>query len=64
MSEKLKQFTTPLQDPKIPGDKVKCNDCGALVNATFIEMSTHFEREKSMDQMFDGVDVVGFAKKK
>ena len=47
MSPVLVQFTTPSQDQTIPSNKVKCNDCGQLVDATFVEMSTHYEIENT-----------------
>lgn len=41
----ITQFITPVEDPSIPSDKVVCRDCGVLVPATFIEMSTHQQHE-------------------
>ena len=46
--DKFSQFKTCVQDKSIPEGMAKCMDCGTLVPATFIDLSTHYQLEANI----------------
>ncbi len=46
--DKFSQLQTKVQDKSIPEGKAKCLDCGSLINATFIEINSHFRPQANM----------------